>query len=341
MPESLPSLFVQLKTALRELFFDSLRTCGELFKIIVPISIATRFLQQWGVVDQLGVLIGPVMKLVGLPGEIGLVWATAMVTNLYAGMVVFASLAPGLELSVAQVTVLTSMMLVAHGLPVELRIAQKAGTRFRTQMLIRVGGALLLGGLLNLGYRWSGSLQQQNNALWNPPAVDPTWLGWMQAELRNLLSIMLIIFLLMALLRLLKKIGIIDLLTRLLEPLLVLLGIGRQAAPLTIVGMTLGLSYGGGLIIREAQSGRLSKQDVFCSIALMGLCHSLIEDTLLMMVLGGHVSGVFWGRLFFTLVAVFLFSRLLRVLPQSFFERYLVRPTLADSSDNNEEVRCC
>ena len=336
-----PSLCSRLTAALRELLFDSLRTCGDLFKIIIPISLATRLLQQWGLVDQLGTLLAPLMHLVGLPGEIGLVWATAMVTNLYAGMVVFASLAPGLELSVAQVTVLTTMMLVAHGLPVELRIAQKAGTRFRTQALIRIGGALLLGGLLNLGYRYSDSLQQQNNALWNPPPVDPSWLGWALSELRNLLSIVLIIFILMALLRLLKQIGLIDLLTRLLEPLLALLGIGRQAAPLAIVGMTLGLSYGGGLIIREAQSGRLSRQDIFCSIALMGLCHSLIEDSLLMMVLGGHVSGVFWGRLCFALGAVFLFSRLLRVLPQALFERYIVRPLPADSSNQEEEVRCC
>jgi hypothetical protein len=341
MTEKPLSHFGQLKIALRELCLDTLRTCVELFRIIIPISIATRFLQQWGVVDHLGVLLGPVMKLVGLPGEIGLVWATAMVTNIYAGMVVFASLAPGLDLTVAQVTVLTTMMLVAHGLPVELRIAQKAGTRFRTQALIRVGGALLLGGLLNLGYQWSGSLQQRNNALWNPPPVDPSWLGWMLGELRNLISIVLIIFILMALLRLLKKIGAIDLLTRLLEPLLTLLGIGRQAAPLAIVGMTLGLSYGGGLIIQEARSGRLSKQDVFCSIALMGLCHSVIEDSLLMMVLGGHVSGVFWGRLLFSLLAVFLFSRLLRVLPQSIFDRYIVRPTPADSENKDKESRCC
>lgn len=327
--------------ALRELAYDTLRTCGELFKIIIPISIATRFLQQWGVVDQLGVVLGPVMQLVGLPGEIGLVWATALVTNLYAGMVVFASVAPGLDLSVAQVTVLTTMMLVAHALPVELRIAQKAGTRFRTQALLRVGGALLLGALLNLTYQATDTLQQTNRALWNPPAVDPSWIGWGLNELRNYLSIVLIIFSLMALLRLLKKIGLVDLLTRLLEPLLTLLGMGRQAAPLAIVGLTLGLSYGGGLIIREAQSGRLARADIFSSIALMGLCHSLIEDSLLMMVLGGHVSGVFWARLIFSLLMVFLLARLIRILPASFFERHLMRPAPLAANTVEEEVRCC
>jgi len=184
-------------------------------------------------------------------------------------------------------------------------------------------------------------LQQTNQSMWNPPAVDPSWLGWGVSELKNFGSIVLIIFSLMSLLRLLKKIGVVDLLTRILEPVLALLGMGRQAAPLTIVGITLGLSYGGGLIIQEAQSGRLSKQEVFSSIALMGLCHSLIEDSLLMMVLGGHVSGVFWGRLIFSLLVVFLLVRLIRVLPQSVFERYFVRPAPVKSAQQDGEIRCC
>ena len=113
--------------------------------------------------------------------------------------------------------------------------------------------------------------------------------------------------------------------TRLLEPVLALLGMSRAAAPITIIGMTLGLSYGGGLIIQEAQSGCLSKKDIFASVALMGLCHSIFEDTLLLMVLGAHVSGIFWGRIVFSLVVVFLLARLVSVLPQAVFERYLVR----------------
>jgi hypothetical protein len=51
--------------AVNDLFRNALRTSLMLFKIIIPISIATRLLQQWGVVDQFGVLLGPVMELVG------------------------------------------------------------------------------------------------------------------------------------------------------------------------------------------------------------------------------------------------------------------------------------
>jgi len=312
--------------AVRNLFRDALRTSIDLFKITIPISIVTRLLQELGLVDQLGILLAPVMELVGLPGQMGLVWATAMITHLYGGMVVFASLAPGLDLSVAQVTVLTTMMLVAHGLPVELRIAQKAGARFRTMLLLRIGSALLLGWMLHQIYRFSGTLQQANQALWNPPAVDPTWSAWIVAELRNMGSIFLIILSLLALLLMLKKIGITDLMTRLLEPVLALLGMGRQAAPITIIGMTLGLSYGGGLILQEARTGNLSRRDIFSSLALMGLCHGLVEDTLLMVLLGGHLSGLLWARLIFSLLAIALIGKLIQYLPASVSDQYLFRP---------------
>jgi hypothetical protein len=324
--------------AVSDLLRNALRTSLMLFRIIIPISIATRFLQQWGVVDQFGMLLGPVMELVGLPGQMGLVWATAMVTNIYAGMVVFATVAPGLDLTVAQVTVLATMILLAHSLPVELRIAQKAGTRFRASVMIRVIGALLLGWLLHLSYQLTGTLQHANQALWNPPVVDPTWSAWIQAELRNMLIIFLIILTLMALLQIMKKIGITTLMTRLLAPLLKLLGMSRDAAPVTIIGMTLGLSYGGGLIIQEAQSGSLSRRDLFASVTLMGLCHSIFEDTLLMMVLGAHVSGIFWGRLIFSLVAIFLLVRLINKLPEQWFDRYLVRPVPVAAANKADRV---
>jgi len=330
----------RLLATTKKLLFDALNTSGMLFKIIIPISIVTRLLQQWGVVDQIGLLLGPVMKLVGLPGEIGLVWATAMVTNLYGGMVVFASVAPGLDLTVAQATIMTTMMLVAHALPVELKIAQKAGTRFRAMLLLRVGGALVLGWLLNIGYQLTGTLQQPNRALWNPPTVDPGWVSWLLAEARNMVSIFLIILVLMILLEVLKTVGITALMTKLLEPILKLLGMGREAAPLTIIGMTLGLGYGGALLIREAQSGSLSKRDVFASFTLLGICHSLIEDTLLMALLGGHASGILWARLSFALLITYLFSLLIPRLPEGMFERYFVRSTIADKTDA-KEVNCC
>lgn len=307
---------------LRDCLVRAIRTSYALFRIIVPIAIGVRLLELTGLIDLLGRLLAPVMTVVGLPGSMGLVWATTLVTNIYGGMVVFAGVAPGAGLTVAQVTVLATMMLIAHAIPVEASIARQAGTSFRAMAALRIGGALVAGTLLNLCYRATATLQHPNTALWTPPPRDPSWLGWVLGEARNLLYIFLIILALLILMRLLERLGIIAGLTRLLRPVLTLLGISERAAPLAIVGMTLGLTYGGGLIIQEARAGHLSRHDVFCALALLGICHSFIEDTLLMVVIGGHLSGTLIGRTLFALLVTWLVARLLRRLPETFLDRW-------------------
>jgi hypothetical protein len=223
------------------------------------------------------------------------------------------------------------MMLLAHGLPVELRIAQKAGARLRAMALLRVGGALLLGFVLHQLYSRFDLLQHASAPVWQG-RVPESWVGWLIVEAQKLALIFAVILALLALMRLLERLGITRLLTRMLEPVLRALGMSRAAAPITIIGMTLGLSYGGGLIIRQARSGALPPREVFHSLALMGLCHSLIEDTLLMLALGGHASGVLAARLVFSLAAVFLLVKLLARLPQRTVERWLYRPAAAENS---------
>ena len=336
-------LFPSLYRGLKGSFCDAFKIFWELFRIIVPITIATRILEQMGVIDKLGDFLAPVMHLVGLPGEMGLVWATALVMNIYTSLMVFASLAPGLDLTVAQVTIVSTMILIAHALPVELRIAQKVGTRFRAMLLLRLGAAFLLGWLLHTSYSLTGTLQEPSRALWDPPAAGSGWGSWLVSQLQSMLVIFVIIFVLVILLEALKKMGITALMTRLLEPVLTMLGMSREVAPLAIIGMTLGLSYGGGLLIREAELGQLGKRDIFISLALMGLCHSVIEDTLVMLVFGAHISGVFWARVVFTFITIFIVARLLKVVPQRFFERYLVRPVKGDggTSTDKKEISCC
>ncbi len=307
----------------RQLLRDASQTSLTLFKIIVPISLATRVLQHWGVIDYLGDFLAPLMEVVGLPGPVALVWASAIMTNIYGGLVVFASLGSNLELTVAQVSVLGTMILVAHALPVETLIARRAGARLRFTLVIRLFGALLTGWLLNNIYQITGYLQQPNQVAWAPPVVEATWQAWLFAELRNMVLIFLIILSLLTLLTILKQLGVISLITRLLAPLLNLLGISGEAAPITIIGMTLGLSYGGGLIIREAQSGKLAARDLFASVTFMGLCHSIFEDTMLVMIMGAHISAVLWFRLIFALIVIYVLMKIINLLPPKMISSYM------------------
>ena len=192
--------------------------------------------------------------------------------------------------------------------------------------LLRIGCAFLFGYGLHKIFSGGDWLQQPNVLTWSLHMNDETFMGWVWGELRNLVTIFVILFGLLLLIKVLNRIGMNEVLGRLLRPLLLLLGIGKDATTITIVGMTLGIAFGGGLIIREAHRGHMEKKDIFFSLALMGLSHALIEDTLLMMALGGHLYGLLLGRLIFTIIFIFLLVKGVSRISPAAFERYLFKP---------------
>jgi len=314
-------VMIEVKNTLKEVF----HTVFILLRIIIPISIVVKILEEFGVIDIIGSFLGPVMKIVGLPGECGLIWATAMVTNIYGGIIVFFTMATTIPFTIAQVTILCSMILVAHSLPVELRIAQKAGVRLWFMFVLRVFSAFLLGLILHHIYNGFSILQARVRILWKPGIIDPSIISWIVGQLKNYAMIFIIIFVLISIMRVLKVLGVVERLNRALKPLLRIIGMSKDAAPLTIIGMTLGISYGGGLIINEARSGRLSKRDIFLSLSLMGLSHSLIEDTLLMFTVGASLTGILLARILFTIIAMLMLIRMVRHVSDRNFRRYFVR----------------
>jgi hypothetical protein len=296
-----------------------------LFKLMIPIIIIIKILEQMGLVNLLSEWLTPVMELVGLPGAMGLVWATAMVTNLYGGIVVYASLAADVPMTVAQVTIISSMMLIAHALPIEARIAQKAGVSFSLTVLLRVGMAILFGVIFNQLYYIANWLQQPTVLLWSAGEIDSTLSTWVYNQIKGLVLIFCIVLALVLLLDVLKRIGVIQWINNLLRPVLHRLGIAQEAETITLVGLTLGISYGGVLLINEARAGHIKPRDVLFSVSLLGLSHSLIEDTLLMMLIGADLSGILIGRVIFTLIIIFLLVRLVNRLSNQTVDRYLVK----------------
>ena len=308
-------------------FVDALKLSSDLFRIMVPVIITVKVLQEFDLIKYLAIPLGPVMRLVGLPPEMGLVWATAMLNNLYGAVIVFLSLVGDTPVTTAQATVLCTMMLVAHNLPVELKIAQISGPRIMFQAVSRSGSALLLGWLLHI-------VTSRMNLLGHPaiffvkPQIsaavdDKNWMLWAAGELQNLVSIFFVILGLLLLMHVLEKLKIISAMNRLLRPVLGFMGIGPKASAVTVVGLTMGIAYGGGLIIHEARTGLIPKKDVFYSLTLMGLSHSLIEDTLLMMMIGGHLSGLIWARLVFSIIAVAFVVKVSKRLPRALSDRFL------------------
>lgn len=296
-----------------------------LFRVIIPILIVIKILEILGVIAVLAEWLSPLMSLIGLPGEAALAVLSAAATGVYGGIVVFFSSSYVDTITVAQASVLGGIMLIMHAIPLEGSIAKRVGLTWLMTILLRVVGAFVFAMLLNVIYSAGGWLQSPNRII-IPVLPQPDTLGqWVWSQVISLWWIFVIIAVLVSALRLLRYWHIERLIGYALSPLLRLLGISERAVNITLIGLTLGLSYGGGLLIKEADSGNLSKHDLFSAICLLSLSHSLIEDTILVLMMGADLSAVLWARLLFTAVIIAILSRWAKTQSDAFTRRYLIK----------------
>lgn len=316
---------------------EALRASRDLYVVMIPVIVAVKLLQEFDLVRPLAAPLAPLMRLVGLPADMGLAWAAGLLNGVYSGLIVLIQLAHDRPdpLTVAQVTTLSTMLLFAHALPVECGIAHRCGARFGVQAALRFATALLFGVIYHALTNGFGLFQTAAAMPLPGPAADPSLAMWALGEARNLVSISLVIFVLMLAMKLLRASGALRLIERATEPLMRLTGISRAAAPITVVGMTLGLSYGSGVILDEVRKGTLAPRDVFSALSLMGVCHSLIEDTLLMLLIGAELGGLLWLRLLVAITVTAVLVRVVRRAPDAFAARFLwvARPTTTAAAE--------
>lgn len=313
---------------LRHSFGIANRVFWTLFKITFPILLGLYFCEKYfALTTTVGTWLSPLMQWVGLPGETGIVFATALLLNLYSALLVFMSLTPALpDINTAQITILMTMILVAHALPVEVRIVQVAGVRPLFITLLRLMSSFAIGYALYwlYGDSWLSTpptyyLQHQ------PPNLD--FYPWLQTQAKNWLIVFAIIQVLILFNEGMKKSGAEKIIVQICQPFFRLFGIGDNAINMALVGMFLGLSYGGGLLIEQGRSGQINKRDVLCVLSLLCLCHAIIEDTIIVMLVGAHISGVLIGRVVFSLIFMLIFAQLIKRLSDATLDKYFTVPS--------------
>lgn len=316
----------KLKSFALSIFNPWKRTCKILFKILIPISILIKILQETGGINYVSNFFDPLMQLMGLPGEMGIVWASAIFGNLYGGLLAFYSLQSTVSLTVAQVTILMTALLIAHSFLMEVVVVYKAGLKWIPIVLFRLGMAVVVGIFLNFFYSATNLLQEPASQIMTLSApADQSITAWIINELKNYISIALIILALITVLEILKRIGLIAKLNKLLEPILNFIGMTSKIVPLTIIGLTLGLAYGGALIIDETRATSISKKDIFYSLLLMSLFHSIIEDTMLVASAGGNWSGIVLFRFVFAFITTAILIRITRNWDDAKMDKYFTR----------------
>lgn len=298
-------------------------------KLTVPALVLTRLLLYFDLIPHVAAVFRPVMLLVGLPPESALIWVTAMLGNLYVTVIVFANLLPVMGLpTLAQASILGGMCLMAHGLLAEGQVCRATGLSFWRVSVFRIVSAILFGALLNFFFTLTG---------WGPEPSSPVsllqyggdpvppWMVWAWGVVRQLLMILALVETLMLFMELVKYLQLTRLISKMLGPPLRLAGVGENALMVTIIGCVVGLTLGGGLIVAESRSGRLTPGDIYGAMMLMAVFHSLFEDTLLLWLLGGSLWWLVGARL---ILALFLASAVTRLARRPAWKPILVGPKL-------------
>lgn len=297
------TLFRQIPLGVRE----ATKICWTLFRVMVPIIVIVRILTVMDWISPLAAVLAPFVHILGLPSEMALVWMSALLTGIYGGIAVLNGVHLAIPLTAAQMTVLAVVMLFAHAFPVELAICRQSGFRVLPMFVIRFGVALVTGVLLNQVLAWGNWLQYPAVSFWKAEGAH-TWTAWAFGEVFMLGKIFGIVLILVFFLKLFRYCGGMALLETLMRPLLRWIGLSVDAIPVLMVGMLLGISYGGGMIISEAKSGNLSGRDLALSLVLMSLAHAVIEDTLVLQMTGASIWGILGVRVGVSLVVVGLLS---------------------------------
>ena len=295
----------------------------ELFKIMIPTLIIVKILEEYGFVEILNKVFAPLMLLLGLPEAISLVFTTTMLTSPYAGLIVFSGLPADMTFTAAQASILGLLMLFTHSLPIEVIICRKAGVRARAMIFIRLGLGIFSCYLLNLFFQITGYMNYPATILLPSLESAPNIMSWGFSQLKGLVMILVIIIALVIILDFLKYIGVEKLVEKALKPFLNFLGVGEKASTIAVVGVTLGIGFGGGLLIKEVKSGKLHYKDVFGVMILVGMLHSIIEDTAVVSLIGSNIIITLILRTILTLFIVYILMRLGANFTKEFWQRHL------------------
>jgi len=309
--------------AIKDGIIKALRTALMLLRIMIPIFIGVTFLKHTGFFQWLAVGIEPAMRLFGLPGEAVLPLVVGAFTDEYTTVATMS----GFSFDMAQITIISMIVLAFHGLPVETAISRQIGMPALRMALFRVGlavftgivvallAALFLGGtmpgvapdtaitgtVLLIDEPIKSTVPVIAGAVPTSSVFNATWDVMLMEALRGILNTVLILLRvlipLMIGIEILLRYKVIEALADKMRFFCRLLGIGKDALLPLLVGLFLGVTYGAGAIAEMNRLRPLPKRDLALVGVFLFSCHSIIEATYLFAVAGANAFIVSFVRL--------------------------------------------
>lgn len=267
---------------------------------MIPISLAVRLLQYYGVIEWLAQYLNPVFVHLGLPGASAIAFLTSASVTTYACLAVMLSL----EITVRQATILAIMSLICHALPLESAVVKKVGSNPYKMAVLRISGAFLAALYLNMVLpEMDAPFSVQHTA----ETIGSVWVvveEWFWSSCRLSLMILCLIYGLMVIQRVLDEYRLMHLLVKPLRPLMLFFGLPSNSAYLWIVGNVLGISYGSAMMLDLEESGKITREEANEVNYHLIMNHSMLEDTLVFASAGISALWILSTRMLFALLLV-------------------------------------
>lgn len=286
-----------VKTALPQ----GMKTAIWLLKLTIPVSFAVFLLDFFGILNVIAGWVSPLFNLIGLSGQASIVLITSIFTNIYSVIAVMTTLGIGYR----EGTILAVMCLISHALIVETAIQKKTGSSPWRMVLIRLSASFIAAWMLNLVIPGEMASSTENifrhTQEWIPSMTE-----WAKSMAITTLKIIVLVNLLLILQKILDEFGLIRWILKPFIPLLRIMGLPANTGFLWMVAYTLGLSYGGAIMISQSEEGKLIREDADLLNHHIAISHSQLEDTLLFVAMGYHFGILVLPRIMLSIGSVWI-----------------------------------
>jgi hypothetical protein len=296
-----------LKDVMHRSTLKSIHVSWTILTIMVPVSLAVTILQYTGVLERIAWILAPVMKIVSLPPEASLALIAGALINIYAGIAVMGTLG----LDAWSINIIAVMMLICHNLIVESAVQSKTGVSGLKMTAFRIAAAVGMGICLSLllpeGFKHEGA--RMGAAVASAKKELPeVLLLWLRQTSLLTVKVILIIALINLAIDVMRFFKAFDPVITLLRPLTFMHGLPKKASFMWVAGILFGLAYGSGVLIAEAQTGRVDKDSLVRLNLSLGISHSLIEDTFLFVAIGASLFWVLIPRMLAAAIMVWIYA---------------------------------
>lgn len=302
-----------MRSSLKKGFQAGIQTTWTLGKVIFPITLIVSLLQYTPVLDWIIKLITPIMGVFGLSGEAAIPLVIGNFLNLYAGIGAILSL----DLTVKEVFILALMLSFSHNLIIESTVAAKVGLKIWIILLVRLG--LAFGSAIVVNLVWQGGSEMAQYGFVSNTAVIPN--GWLeiiglsiQKAGLGIIQLAFIVIPLMIVIQCLKDFGLLTVFTRWMAPVTRLLGMKENTSMTLVTGLTIGLAYGAGVMIKAVEEDDVSHKDLTLAFIFLVACHAVVEDTLIFIPLGIPVLPLLIIRLTVAITLTIIIAAIWRKL---------------------------